>query len=285
MSQPSTSVKRELEENPSDQPPPPKKQKTENIEHTDSKVVLLNLFYRAIKYENIELCQSLISEKANVNLQYSNGNTPLMLLLNTYSDCGIMNDCYTDITDIDEQIFELLIKNNTDITIQNKDGITALDMAARYHLPSVCEKLIANKANINREHNDGGNVLHYAVHNSIPPYYYDIFKLLIANKVDINKQDNNGCTPLHLLSSYEMCELLITNEADVNKQYKDYYEDICKLFIENKADINIKDKEGNTALMNAASHDDSLIYESLLKCHVNKMNNDDKLQLAKFISK
>jgi len=133
-----------------------------------------------------------------------------------------------------------LLKNGADVNSQNKNGETALMVAARSTSPKVLEimqTLIAAKADVNIQNNDGETALMWAnwywIYNRKA---LEIVKTLIAAKANVNIQNNNGWTAL-------MGATLSTSPQALS---------IVKIFIAAKANVNIRNKDGNTALMFAA---------------------------------
>lgn len=133
-----------------------------------------------------EKIESLLNRGANINFQYNDGYTPLML-------ASSKNQI---------KIVELLLNRGADVNMQNKYGHTAL-MIANFNNSYKIVKLLLNRgANVNHQDNYGDTALIYS---------YDSCKkieLLLNNGSDPFIKNNEGKTALDLAESEEAKYLL-----------------------------------------------------------------------------
>lgn len=172
----------------------------------------------------------LIKDGADPNLTNKNGDTPLMQVIKTSYDY--------------DTIFELA--KLTDLSIQNKDGNTALMLAILRKFNPTIPPMIINvqKSEI--------------VYNESKYPGQNIYVALMDSK-SINLQNKNGDTALMIAAIH----------LDV---------DLCtlRLFIDHLADPNIRNKDGNTALMKLCKYDHhSINIATRLKCLIEGGTNLD----------
>lgn len=142
----------------------------------------------------------------------------------------------------------------------NKDGDTALHLAASYNRIEITKILIDAKADVNLQNKLGQTALHRAVQeNNI-----DIARLLIDAQADVNLQDNNRENALF----YAVSRMTTGNRSNANI-------DMIRLLINAKVDINQQDEHGYSVLHTAVDQDvNSLIIKVLLAAGVNvKLKN------------
>lgn len=174
----------------------------------------------AIREKDPKIAELLI-EKADINLQDDNGNSPL--------HTAIMQD--------KDEITELLLKKNADVnvtgtykTIKNQTPLYQAIIKGKFDL---AEKLLKKKADPNIADSEGSFPLaEVVVRSDANP---EFIKKLIENGADVNKQESNGSTALLYAAS---------NKA-LNPKTR---QEIVKLLIENGADKSIKNKNGEDAL-------------------------------------
>jgi len=161
-----------------------------------------NLLISKYNYDNKMIFSEiveLILAGANVNIQNTKGNTPLV-----WSACHGNKD-----------VVELLIAADVNIDILDKCGYTALILAAENGHTDVVRLLLASDASINMQNNNGYTALQCAARSG----YIDIVKLLIAARANTDIQDSLGFTALIETAHYghtDIVKLLIDNGADVN---------------------------------------------------------------------
>ena len=82
-----------------------------------------------------------------------------------------------------------------DVDAKNKDGATALHVAAILGQYKVAELLIQKGANVNVSGDDGGTALHAAAFLG----QYEVAKLLVQKGADVNARKNDGATAMDVL--------------------------------------------------------------------------------------
>jgi len=161
---------------------------------------------------------------------------------------------------------------------EDEDNDTLLLYSISDNLSNVYEYLLKNNADVTVENNEGENIVHCIVYSG------DIKRLkqiLNDYSVDINHRAQDGATPLLVAISLERIEIaksLINNGANVNIGDNDgimplhlavQLPDISlvKLLIENGANLFSKTNQGNLPLALAvnAGHDDVIkfLYEKI----------------------
>ena len=91
---------------------------------------------------------------------------------------------------------EFLIKNGTDLNVQDFEGKTVLHYAVINKLFQIVYSLISHKINVNLQDHNGKTALHYAMSDGL--YFPGMVRLLIdESDVNINIKDNEGNTALH----------------------------------------------------------------------------------------
>lgn len=121
----------------------------------------------------------LIAAGANVNAKDAFLGTPL------YN--AIFRDQEEKIT-----VVETLLVEGADVTVKNKDGRTALHIAALRGSAAVVSMLLIKGADIHARDNDGSTPLHVAASWG----FVAAVELLLAEGADVNAKDNKGKTPL-----------------------------------------------------------------------------------------
>lgn len=205
--------------------------------------------------------QILVESNADVNIQDSNGNTPLhiacehgnielvSLLIQANADINILNyDNYTPMNtvilyrkNIINDVIPMLLNANADPNIVNEYG-TSLHCLCQFALDSVnIETLMIflnNIHDINSIDKWGNSALIYAI-----KYYntYDKIKLLIDAGADVNIINNDGINALNIaieFSSNDIIRLLIEHHAiTIPGTDYEHLDDDIKLFVE-KSEIN-----------------------------------------------
>jgi hypothetical protein len=182
-----------------------------------------------------------------------------------------------DLESLNKQLFEAindsnykltrnLIQAQADVNAWTKETIrpdfpsgliTPLGLAAKLNAKEICKLLIAAKADVNLEDNDG----YTALWQTINPY---ILELLINAGANLDHQvKKNGFTQLIRAAKCnrpEKCQLLLNAKANPNLKTNNgdtalmwaagmNFPRICELLIDAKADVYISDEHGDTALM------------------------------------
>ncbi|MBP8082394.1 MAG: ankyrin repeat domain-containing protein [Spirochaetes bacterium] len=152
---------------------------------------------------------------------------------------------------------ENLLKIGEDKEVLNKEGLTPLQYALKYHKIHSFKILLKYGAEPYCFYDDGDNIITKAARNINSVY----ISILIDNGIDCNSYDNNGKTPLICaIEDYavETFKILLKNKADVNLASKKdkrtplHYgvlrnnKSIVENLLKYDADINLKDAEGLT---------------------------------------
>ena len=207
--------------------------------------------------EFLELCESgdarrveeAIMNGANVNAKNKYGKTALMeAARNKHAD-----------------VAELLLKHGADVNAKDNNGSTALMWAADSGTTYVAELLLKHGADVNAKDNNGSTALMWAA-DSGTTY---VAELLLKYGADVNAKDNDGKTVLMWamwtglnVRAYgvdivlKTCMLLPTIFSPI---------ELVELLLKHGADVNAQDKDGDTALMDAALIGRTNFAELLLK--------------------
>jgi ankyrin repeat protein len=133
----------------------------------------------------------------------------------------------------DVNAVKALIRRGIDINAEDKDGDTALMIAAYYGHAGVVKALLDAGADANKKHRYGGTALMSAAFKG----HIEIVKLLLIHGTEVNARTYDGSTALMLA---------VTNREESAL-------DIIEMLLAHGADLNQKDDQGLTALMHAVS--------------------------------
>jgi len=240
--------------------------------------------YLAASMGNKDVVKILLAEKANLNLQDTDGGgTPLITAAaNGYKD-----------------IVKTLIKyKGIDINKRSNCGNTALTMAAFYGYKDIVKMLLkCEEIKINEHTNFGLTALMMAALKG----YKNIAEILIkCNGIDTNKKSSNADTAILLAATggyKDIVEILLNcNGIDINEKNSTSntvliiaagfgYKDIVKILLNCKGiDINEKNISGNTALTIAAFYGHEDIVNMLLKCEKININERNIKGATAFIT-
>lgn len=194
----------------------------------------------------------------------------------------IDRELYAAVTGNDAERLKFLIEKGGDVNKRHATGATPLDVAARSRRPSLIRILIDAGADPNAADNDGFFPLMHAINRNHVPSV----EALVEGGADIEKRTKDGITPLSWAigdNKFFAAKALIDLGADVNS--KSGYEnvtplmvlatqlaartrsghiaqgpqplDLAQAVIDQGADVNVKSKDGITALMIAAGHNNA----------------------------
>lgn len=218
----------------------------------------------AVKYNQLEFAELLISHGAKVQMADENGLTPLQLAVQeTVGEVKILD----------------LLSKNEDISNSVKDGKSLLHLSIEKQGDMKTFKWLVEKgANIYATDKDGCNILHYAAHFGRT----DIVEYLIEHhsvNENINKQDNNGNTALHYSVKggfYDITQILLANGGAVNVLNYDFElpihyasersagENILKLLIQYDATVNVRNRIDWTPLFYAVQNGNDRVVIALV---------------------
>jgi ankyrin repeat protein len=187
--------------------------------------------------------EKLISQGADVEAEYSEGITPIIVAVSHNRLNAV----------------KVLLKNDADPNKSTTKGQTALLIAVKSQITDLVTAL----------RNDLGTNFQFL----------EIAEVLIRSGADINFQDFAGVTPLNYASIYglfDFVDLLLYYGADIDKKANDGtsplmsaiwagYADIADLLIKNGANIEARDKMGFTPFLVAGQNGDTLMLNHLIK--------------------
>jgi len=199
------------------------------LKHGGKKGVEISICVAAKKGDIAALKQHITNGK-DVNEKDSDVKTPLDWAENVYGDSPELKAAKKEIAKIlrkhggkhgtihsaarngdIEEVKEFLAAG-TDVNAKDKDGWTALLMAASRGKKEIVKLLLAKGAKVNAKSNNGTTPLHMSSKA-------EVAELLIANGADVNARTQKGSTPLHFSAQHaasHIVKLLIPNGADVN---------------------------------------------------------------------
>ncbi|XP_028412465.1 uncharacterized protein LOC114535293 [Dendronephthya gigantea] len=242
----------------------------------------------AIQSQSFEIVEYFVKRGANVNGNYTDGETVLHFAVIEVLHYAASNGTL--------EMVKYLVENGADVNGNDTDGWTVLHNAVTDGKLEIIKYLVENGADVNGKYIDGWTVLHYAVskgtlemveylvekgaavngkntygrtvlHCAVTECTMDIVKYLVENGADVIGKATNGWTVLHYAVSkgtLEMVKYLVEKGADVDG--KNTYSrtvlhyavsegtmDIVKYLVENGAGVIGKTTNGWTVLHNAVS--------------------------------
>lgn len=202
----------------------------------------------------------------------------------------VNRELFSAITAIDADRVRFLIEKGADVNARNAQGASALDVAARARRTSLVEILMDAGADPNTADKDGFFPLLHAINRNHVP----TIEMLVKKGADIEKRSKDGITPLAWAigdNKFFAAKALIELGADINAP-SGYEEvtplmvlatqlaartrsghiaqgpqplDLAQMIIEKGADVNARSKDGITAIMIAAGHNNAPIIALLGK--------------------
>lgn len=201
---------------------------------------------KAAEYGHVKITQQLLEAKADVHFRDDYGNTALMRV----AEKG------------HEEILSQLLDAKAELDIQEKyRNNTALHLAAAEGHTGVVKRLVAAKANVNKQNVDGrGEVRMTPLMLAAENGSIEMIKALLAEKADVN-----------LMSRYQ------ENPLDIAAQKN--YTEIVTLLIEEKANVNMSAFQG-TPLESAAKNGNKEIVSQLLAAKADPNSLSDGVSVA-----
>ena len=205
----------------------------------------------ACAHGNLEIIKIIISSQPglDINLQDSNGNTPLhvackcewnktevlpcfrYLLLERKCSVNIQNNLkqlpfhillknYNVTADMEESILAMCSKSDIDINAQDSKGMTLLHIACDTGSLSMVRYLTSNfQCDVNLSDNGGNLPLHYAVKSQgwDSNTSLEMVQLVSKGCTQIHAKNNSGITPLH--TACTNCNMNVVKYLVFHKKY------------------------------------------------------------------
>ncbi len=228
--------------------------------------------------KHYEIVKTLIKAGADTNKRTKNGNTPLLVICDTYEGDSEMI----------VKIVKILLEAGAKPNLTKKNGESPLTYSAMYGYGKAVKLLIEHGANVNAKGGYGRTALIYAASDGSST---EIVQMLLDAKANIKAKNEAGENALFELitregSNREVAELLIDSGLDINIESKHYgtalhwaafcgRKNIVELLLEKDAKINGKDKDGNLPITRAMSQGKDDVVKFLFEkgAHSNSTNN------------
>jgi len=209
-----------------------------------------SLMHIAAEESNIDLAETLLKHKAEINFVDKYRRTPLFYTQNP-------------------EMLAFLLNNGANPNIEDKNKKTPLLLAQNNAVRII---LLSYGADPDVLTSQGGTLLHMAVQkNNI-----DVAKTLLSFNASVNKLNKDEKAPLYYAQTNEMRRLLLENGANPNTELYLHYalrtdnEDFFEDLLESYADTNLKDELGRSPIYYCKNVEQ---IEKLLK---KKANIDEK---------
>lgn len=174
-----------------------------------------------------------------------------------------------------EDIADLLIQNNAQLTRTDTSGSTALHLAASRGHVDVVALLLMEAIDLEAETKLGRTALWVSANNG----HLQTTQLLLENRAKVNARADNQMTALHVAArqgDVEIAGLLVSYGADIDARdasmmtalhyaCKGGFLDVIELLLNNKANIDVAGSERRTPLIWAAAAGQLLAVQLLVK--------------------
>jgi len=227
-----------------------------NMQDNDFKTLPL---HRSIRKDQLEIMELLISYGANINgCAKPHKSTPLI-------EAAYCNRL---------EAIKFLLSKKAKINVKNKEGFTALDIAAEYSSIEVIDYLLKNKARSSGAIiaraccSNRTDVVEYLLKLGFPfknwrglsPLHWaasradcEIVKLLIRFGADINSRDSKKRTPLHEAAGSYNENVGMILDSVVQSTLDEYYV-VSRILIEKGARTDARDRRGRTPMDTAIAN-------------------------------
>lgn len=219
-----------------------KRAKTDII---DSHGLSLLNFTASSGQQNLKIYDFILANGGKISEKDSKGASAILLAAHSFQ--------------LESDLLPWFLKKDFDIHATDLEGNGIFNYAAKNLNPKIMEMLISRGVEYKNLNKTGGNAFLFAARgtrgatNDLEAYRY-----LEKQGLDPNVTTTDGRTPLHILA------------------YRNKNMEIFNFFLERKVDINQRDKNGNTAFMNAAARNDikTLILFSEAGAEINSANTN-----------
>jgi ankyrin repeat protein len=255
-----------------------KRTNSENVNKTD-RYGNTALHYAMLKKSETEVEELLKREDVDVDIKNRYDGSALHLA--------------SKWTNIQMELFNLILEKTTDTNAQDNNGWTALHCAIIMKSETAIKALLAHNdvnVNVKTNHNDTALIHFASTRNDIPS---DLFKLILEKSTDINAQDEEGETVLHtaILCECDIGRKELLSHKDVNVNLKnnrnetalhltfkrfDFPSDLFNLILEKSTEIDAQNISGWTALHCAIICKSEIATKTLLKHKGVNVNVKDK---------
>lgn len=190
--------------------------------------------HKAVAQKDLELCNFLLENGADVNARDFYNNTVLhysLLYGGTVEICKLLIDNGADLSatnsakntvlhtaiiqQVNIELLQYIIDNGADVDAVNQANETLLHKAVRENNAAMVEFLIINDANVDALDNNGNSLLYCAAdHGSL-----DAARLLIFYGANPSIMNQEGHGALHIASyrgDQDMCRFLLESGVDVH---------------------------------------------------------------------
>ncbi|GMV99665.1 MAG: hypothetical protein AMXMBFR84_08040 [Candidatus Hydrogenedentota bacterium] len=225
----------------------------------------MNLLDTGARYQEEQMdsrlraAKEMIERGADLTVVTEGGTTALQLLA-----------CVGDAT----LMKEAMEKSDADVNARNRNGSTALGIAADYSHWDVVALLLERKADPNIGTNNGWTPLCCAVDRG----HGETVSLLLKHGADVNLADQTGWTPLHMAAmegNAEMTTILLAQQGVVVDAIgesgrtplltaaRNGHAEVARLLIDAGANATLKDMKGKSALDLATARSHTAVMELL----------------------
>jgi len=104
-----------------------------------------------------------------------------------------------------DEVIPLLVKKGGSINLRDKEGRTALHLAAYAGQASAVAALLDHKADPEIKENTGGMT---ALHLAVAQKHGPVVQVLLEKGADPNAEEKNGCTPLFIAEHEELEDIV-----------------------------------------------------------------------------
>ncbi|XP_059167364.1 ankyrin repeat domain-containing protein 50-like [Physella acuta] len=232
---------------------------------------------------NKDIFDILLAAGADVNLADRRGMTALHVNIEDgqepwiHTDILLLSPNVPDRSEREGKLVDSLLDAGANVNLADKEGRTALHIAADQDYVKIVKLLLDRGADINRKDVNGCTPLHYCAQNRKS----DMIVFLLEAGASENIRDNEDQTALHyavrFMSNESVKTLVTCNDildiTDVNGQtalhysvQKNYRNSVLtETLLKARVKVNIRDKEGKTALHYAAMFGYKQTVQTLLK--------------------